>query len=80
MESISATDLIKYALEKPETERARIAESLIASLDKTSGHDVERAWQAEVLRRVQEIDSEEAECLPWETIRDRLCRNAQASD
>ncbi|MBN1459916.1 MAG: addiction module protein [Armatimonadetes bacterium] len=80
MESITATDLIRYALQKPETERARIAETLLASLDKAPGQEVERAWQTEVARRVQGVDSGEVECLPWEAVRDRLYRNAQASD
>ncbi len=69
--------IIKDALEKPEGERAKIAEILISSLHESPSHDIEEAWQKEIQRRVKETDSGKVECIPWEEIRDRLYGNAK---
>ena len=45
------------ALDLPESERAELAHNLVASLDGPSEPDVEKAWDAEILRRLAEIDS-----------------------
>ena len=29
---------------------------------------VDAAWEAEIARRIQQIDSGEVECVPWETV------------
>ncbi|MGH7564389.1 MAG: addiction module protein [Gemmatimonadota bacterium] len=53
-------ELLAEALELPEEARARIAQSLIASLDGDEDADpaeIEREWLAEARRRVAEIDS-----------------------
>ncbi|MCP5005863.1 MAG: hypothetical protein GY941_18290 [Planctomycetes bacterium] len=39
--------IIKEALEKPESERAKIAEILISSLHELLPRDIEEAWQKE---------------------------------
>ncbi len=80
MGSMTVEGIIKEALEKPEGERAKIAETLISSLHESPSHDIEEAWQKEIQRRVKEIDSDEVECIPWEEIRDRLYGNANAKD
>ena len=59
------TDQIEQELLKlPASERARIAERLIASLDEDA--EVDRAWLEEVRRRDHEIDSGKVEALPLE--------------
>lgn len=45
------------ALNLSESERAELAQNLVASLDWPSEPDVEKAWDAEILRRLAEIDS-----------------------
>ena len=30
--------------------------------------EVDAMWQAEISRRIQQIDSAEVECIPWETV------------
>jgi len=45
------------ALSLPEAERAELAHSLVASLDGPADADAERAWEAEILRRLSDIDS-----------------------
>ena len=54
-------ELLAEALELPEEARARLAQSLIASLDNAQEDgdpgEIERAWLAEVSRRAAEIDA-----------------------
>ncbi|MBN1868364.1 addiction module protein [Candidatus Sumerlaeota bacterium] len=76
MSVTTANRIINSALRQPEKERARIAETLIASLDAAPTPEVERAWQEEIDGRLREIDSGVIECTPWEQVRDRLYRNA----
>ena len=54
------------ALALPRHARARIAELLIASLDEDS--EIERAWDEEVRRRVQEIRSGQAQTVSGEDV------------
>lgn len=75
MSTITADQILESALRQPEKERARIAETLIASLDATSDREIEQAWQVEIDRRLREIDSGSVECIPWEQVRERLYRS-----
>lgn len=53
-------ELLAEALELPEKARARLAQSLITSLDGDEDVDpaeIERAWLAEARRRAAEIDT-----------------------
>ena len=72
--------IIDQALQQPERERARIAERLISSLEQTTDFDVELAWQKEIGKRLEEIDSGAVECVPWEEVRNKLYENANAQD
>lgn len=45
------------ALGLSESERAELAQNLVASLDGPSEPDVDKAWDAEILSRLAEIDS-----------------------
>ena len=54
------------ALHLPRDERARLAEALISSLDEES--EVERAWNAEIRRRVAELDAGTVETIPAEQV------------
>jgi len=76
MAATVADEILRNALRQPETERARIAEALIASLDVPADEEIERAWQHEIDKRLGEIDAGRVKCIPWEDVRDRLFRNA----
>lgn len=76
MITTDADEILSHALKQTETERARIAEALIASLDAPADREIERAWQIETDKRLREIDSGDIRCIPWEEVRDRLYRNA----
>ena len=80
MNTVFADDIIDLALKQPEKERARIAEILISSLEDSVDKNVELAWQEEVTRRLREIDSGAAQCIPWEEVRDQLRRNVSAEN
>ena len=45
------------ALNLPESDRAELAHNLVASLDGLAELDAEKAWDAEIVRRLDEIDS-----------------------
>ncbi len=45
------------ALNLSEAERAELAYNLVVSLDGPPDPDVEKAWDAEIMRRLSEIDS-----------------------
>ena len=64
--------VIDQTMKMPPTDRAAIAEPLIASLEDTAELEVEKAWQQEIQRRLTEIDNSEVECIPWEEVRARL--------
>ena len=80
MSNITVEGIIDQALKKPEKERALIAERLISSLDSTNDKDVELAWQKEIEKRLNEIDSGIVRCIPWEDVREQLYKNAHAQN
>ena len=67
--SISAEALLDSALKLPSEERARIAAELIASLDGIPEAGVEAAWDAEVERRIEQVDQGKVQLLDWNAVR-----------
>jgi putative addiction module component (TIGR02574 family) len=66
------------ALNLSESERADLAHSLVTSLDGPADQGVEKAWDAEVRRRLAEIDSGTAQLIDREEfgrrMRERMSR------
>jgi len=60
------------ALRLTEAERADLAHSLVVSLDGPPDKDAEAAWDAEILRRLAEIDSGTAELVDRDELRRRM--------
>ena len=60
------------ALSFPESQRAELAHSLVAGLDGPADADVELAWDAEILRRLAEVDSGTANLIDREEFRRRM--------
>jgi putative addiction module component (TIGR02574 family) len=59
------------ALELAPNERAQLAHRLIVSLDddvEDNPAEVERAWEDEIRRRLQEVDAGTAELIPAEEV------------
>jgi putative addiction module component (TIGR02574 family) len=60
------------ALSLSEAERADLAHSLVESLDGPPDTDTETAWDAEILRRLAEIDAGTAELIDRDELRRRM--------
>lgn len=60
-----AKRLFNEALQLSETERGELAASLIDSLDREVDEDAAAAWDAEILRRLAELDHGAATPVPW---------------
>jgi putative addiction module component (TIGR02574 family) len=67
--SISAEALLDSALKLPSEDRARIAAELIASLDGIPEAGVEAAWDAEVERRIEQVDQGKVQLLDWNAVK-----------
>ena len=67
-----ADDLLKKALTLPANERATLAGSLIDSLEEVDEASVQDAWDEEIARRIEELDSGKAETISWDEVRRRI--------
>ncbi len=65
-------DLRATALRLPESERAELAHDLVASLDGAADADALDQWDAELLRRLADVESGTATLLSREEFRDRI--------
>lgn len=63
MASREFTMLLEDALALSEADRANLAHELVASLDGPAERDVADAWDKEIVRRINEIDSGSAVLL-----------------
>jgi len=57
--------LYENALQLPDRERADLAARLIESLDPEIDDDVGTAWDAEIRRRIDELDRGAVTAVPW---------------
>lgn len=58
------TELSELARHLPPQERAQLAEGLLESLQDGSSPEVEAAWDAEILKRIDEYERGEAALKP----------------
>jgi putative addiction module component (TIGR02574 family) len=71
--SPDVSELLKKALALPPEARAALAGSLLESLDdEPCDESVEAAWNEEITRRIEEIDSGKVQMIPYEEVRRRL--------
>jgi putative addiction module component (TIGR02574 family) len=70
--SPDVSELLKKALALPPEARAALAGSLLESLDEPADEGVEAAWDEEIKRRLEEIDSGKVHMIPYEEVRRRL--------
>ena len=69
--SAAAQEVFEAAMNLPDEERVNLAERLYGSVD-AADPEWEKAWAAEIARRVADIESGKATLIPWEEARDRL--------
>lgn len=70
----TAEELLKRALQLDEQDRASLAGALIESLHGAAEPGTESAWNAEIQRRVHELEIRAVETVPWSKVRERLFR------
>jgi putative addiction module component (TIGR02574 family) len=66
---MEAGELLKHALTLSHEERAELASNLIDSLDPTIDPNAEQAWQEEIARRLEDVETGNVKTLPWEEVR-----------
>jgi len=66
---IDPRDILQEALKLPPEARAALAGSLLESLDDHVDADAEAAWDAELERRLRQIDQGEVKLVPWNEAR-----------
>ena len=67
-----ADELLKKALTLPANDRATLAGSLIDSLEDVAEASAQNAWNDEIARRIEELDSGKAKTIPWDEVRRRV--------
>ena len=72
--SETADELLKRALQLCEQDRALLAGALIESLHSDAEPGNEHAWDAEIRRRVHELETRAVETVAWSKVRERLFR------
>ncbi|MGB7847955.1 MAG: addiction module protein [Candidatus Acidiferrum sp.] len=65
-------ELLEKALALTEEERAELAASLLQSLDQSTDEDAEAAWQRELERRADDLNSGKAKTIPWDEVRGQI--------
>lgn len=63
--------LLEKALSLSIEEQEALADSLISNLGGKVDEGVEAAWEAEISRRIAELDSGRASTVPWSEVRKR---------
>jgi putative addiction module component (TIGR02574 family) len=65
----SESRILEDALKLPPEARAAIAGSLLDSLDQSPDPDAEAAWEAEVAKRIRDLDGQAVTPIPWSEAR-----------
>lgn len=61
--------VVEQALSLPAYERLRVARTILESAEPQAGEEVERAWEEEIVKRVERVDSGTATGRSWEEIK-----------
>lgn len=72
MGGMTLEEVRSEALSLSESERAELAHSLVASLDGPADRDAEQAWDAEIQRRLAEVDAGTAQLIDREEFPRRM--------
>jgi len=72
--SVTVEELLGQALQLEPRARAELAALILESVPTESAEEVDAAWEAEIRRRVQELESGSVKTIPWEEVREKLIR------
>jgi putative addiction module component (TIGR02574 family) len=75
-----AQTILHNALCLADTDRAALAAKLIESLDASPDPDAVAAWEGEIARRIDELDSKRSRTIPWEQARQAIRGASDGSD
>lgn len=67
-----AQQVFEAALRLPDAQRAKLADCLWESVEPTADPEWEKAWAAEIARRIAEIENGTARFVNWEDLRREL--------
>jgi len=73
--SVTVEELLRQALKLDPKARAELAALILESVPTESAEEVDAAWEAEIRRRVQELESGSVKTIPWEEVREKLIRS-----
>jgi putative addiction module component (TIGR02574 family) len=76
--SSRAEVLIKEALALPDAERASLIDGLLAALEPENDAEVDLAWATEIERRGAELQQGRVTAIPWNEVREKALRLANA--
>jgi putative addiction module component (TIGR02574 family) len=76
--SNKAEVLIKEALALPDAELASLIDGLLAALEPEKDAEVDLAWAAEIERRSAELQQGLVTAVPWNEVREKALRLANA--
>lgn len=72
---MTSRTLLREALKLPQKARAALAAELMESLDAL---DLGDEWEAEIQRRIADVDSGKTKTIPWARARRRIMATARA--
>ncbi len=61
--------IVEQALSLPGSQRLSVARRILESVEPQADEGVERAWEEEIVKRVEKIDCGNAKFRPWEEIK-----------
>jgi putative addiction module component (TIGR02574 family) len=70
--STAADTLYQAALQLPESDRADLAARIIDSIDSVTDADWAETWDAEIAKRVEELDQGKVKTIPWDEVQRRM--------
>jgi putative addiction module component (TIGR02574 family) len=78
----SKQNVIAAALQLSEAERLEVAEAVYESIQGPADPDVDAAWNAEIQRRLSDIDAGRVKLVPWSEARRQIAGDddARAAD
>lgn len=76
--SESFANVYQAALALPETDRVQLVDALIATLEPEDAAPLDDAWLAEIERRSREFDEGKVQPIPWQAVKERARRRADA--
>ncbi|HJT33831.1 MAG TPA: addiction module protein [Pirellulales bacterium] len=77
--SSDAQQVFEAALRLPDAQRAKLADCLWESIAPTADPEWEKAWAAEIARRIAEIENGTARFVNWEDLRRELRETIHAA-